>query len=102
MFDDRGESGGLDTKTDRHDLGRTEVDGKVIAESPESVLLNHGVLTSAKNVYSIEGSGWSTSGGISSVRCMRNTRLVEKVRDAHHRHHLPCHRIRHRAHTLDT
>jgi hypothetical protein len=73
MFDDtssgdRRESGGVDAKTGGHDLGRTEVDGNVISETPETVLLNQEVLMSARSVYSIEGIGWSPSGGISSVR----------------------------------
>jgi hypothetical protein len=62
MFDDassgdKGESGGVDAKTDRVDSGRTEVDGKVIAESPESVVFKDEVLMSARNVYSMEGIG---------------------------------------------
>jgi hypothetical protein len=65
---DKGESGGVDAKTDRDDSRRTEVDGKVIAGSPESARFKDEVLMSARNVYSIEGIGWSTSSGMSSVR----------------------------------
>jgi hypothetical protein len=68
--------------------------GRVINESPGSVLFKDGVLMLARNVYSIEGIGWSTSGGMSSMRRVRNTRLVEAW-NAHHHHRHPHHHIQH-------
>ena len=96
---DKGESGGVDAKRDIEGSERTEV----MRESAESVLVKDEVLISARKVYSIEGFGLSTSGGMSNIRREKHEAKSCHcwITDHHRRRRLLRDRIRRRARELE-